>query len=200
MWFFSPSGGLLVTLQFTNQADQAFGDVRAGIDRDPKGDPRLKNCIETVLLLSEPEENLFRRIDIAIFNGSHHVERILSRELKHRSDVVHKLQVEPLGVGPNALAMHAELQRRGSLSPFTGKDARVALEAAEYLGEPKAARLKITQCGGRLALRSCPRGDFSLARPIDRRDGRNGPERRKRRQDRRERIRRHARIGVVSIF
>jgi hypothetical protein len=96
--------------------------------------------------------------------------------------------------------MDSELQRSRGLSAFAGKNARMALETPEDFGEPQAARLEIAERRGRLALRSGPRRELSLSRPIDRGDRRYRSKRGKRRQHGRERIGWHARIGFVSRF
>ena len=90
--------------------------------------------VETILLLAEAEEDLFRRIDVAILDRRHDVESVLRGEHQHRGDIVHQLKVEPLGIGADALSVDAEFEWRRGLPALAGEDARMALKAAENFG------------------------------------------------------------------
>ena len=102
----------------------------------------LDELVEVLLLLTETEEQLLRGIDLAILDRRHDVEGVLRGEHQHGGDVVDELLEQPGGVGVNAWPVHAELQRRGALRAFAGKQPRVALESAEDLLQAQGSRFR----------------------------------------------------------
>jgi hypothetical protein len=110
------------------------------------------------------------------------------------------MQVKPLSISPYPLAMDAEFQGRGSLAAFSREYARVALKAAEDLGQPQTAGFEIAERRRCLSFRPRPGRDLALSGPIDRGNGRDGTKGRKRRQHGCERIGRHPRVRIIGLI
>ena len=123
----------MVGFELSHEGDEALGDLRTGVDGGAQRHARLDDGVETILLLAETKVHFLRRIDVAILDRRHDVESVLRGEHEHRSDVVHQLKVEPLGIGADALSVDAEFERRRGLPAFAGEDARMTLKAAEDL-------------------------------------------------------------------
>src|SRR5262249_51644494 len=119
-WLF---GAML--LQFAHEFGEARSDLAAAVDRGLQGCARLDELVQALLLLTEAEDQLPRRGDLAILDRRHHVESVLRGEHQHRGDVVDELLEQPRGFGADARPVHAELERRRGGPALAGEQLRI---------------------------------------------------------------------------
>src|SRR3990172_3572949 len=139
-----------ISLELAHEDRQALGDLGANVDGTFERGPVLNQLVQAVLALAEAEEQRLGRLDGAVLDRAHHVEGRLRGEHEHRGDVVDDLLIEARRIDADAGPVDAELQGRGDLGSLPPQQLRVALKAAEDLGEVQAARLELAQRRPRL--------------------------------------------------